>query len=203
MKWFGGAPLPRRLLRALLGVALVSFLLANLWVVTSGRRLVTRAQDAIPADVIVVLGCAVYGDVPSAVLRRRLDVAADLYARGLAPRILVSGRQSSPAYDEPGVMRQTLLQAGVSADDILTDPTGHRTFASIQAVQRLFQRQRVIIVTSDFHLPRSVFLAEKFELDVQGVAASDEGFSLRARLRWALREFVARGRAVWDLLWSR
>ncbi|OYV67880.1 MAG: hypothetical protein B7Z72_09120, partial [Gemmatimonadetes bacterium 21-71-4] len=44
-----------------------------------------RQDDAAPADAIVVLGAAQYNGRPSPVFRARLDHAAALFRRGLAP----------------------------------------------------------------------------------------------------------------------
>src|SRR5262249_37981638 len=44
-----------------------------------------------PADAIVVFGAAEYGGRPSPVFRARLDHAAELYRRGLAPMVIITG----------------------------------------------------------------------------------------------------------------
>ena len=51
----------------------------------------TRQSDDSPATAIVVMGAAQWNGQPSPVLRGRLDHAADLYARGVAPEIIVAG----------------------------------------------------------------------------------------------------------------
>src|SRR5258705_6477305 len=48
-------------------------------------------DEATGADAIVVLGAAQYNGRPSPVFRARLDHAATLYQRGLAPTVLVTG----------------------------------------------------------------------------------------------------------------
>ena len=55
-------------------------------VLLTGRR-----DEARPVDAIVVLGAAQYEGRPSPVLRARLDHALDLYQRGLAPVVIVTG----------------------------------------------------------------------------------------------------------------
>ena len=52
---------------------------------------VSQQDQRAPSDAIVVLGAAQYDGRPSPVYRARLDHAADLYERDLAPTILVTG----------------------------------------------------------------------------------------------------------------
>lgn len=60
---------------------------------------------------------------PSTYVRRGLDAAADLYARGIAPVVLVSG-SAHDDYDEPESMRACLLDSGVPGDATLLDREG-------------------------------------------------------------------------------
>jgi vancomycin permeability regulator SanA len=78
------------------------------------------------------------------------------------------------------------------------DFAGRRTYDSLKRAQALFGVQRVIIVTSDFHLARALFLARRLGLDAYGVPASTEFTSLRHRLGLWFREYVARHLAIWD-----
>lgn len=68
---------------------------------------------------------------------------------------------------------------------------------SIIRAREIFQLERFIIVSDGFHLPRAVFIARRFGLDVEGVA------SQRVPLRWSFkteaREWLARVKAVLDV----
>jgi len=75
-----------RLIVALLVFALAIWMSFVVAIVDSGRR-----DEAQHADAIVVLGAAQYEGKPSPVLKARLDHAAELWARGLAPRMIVTG----------------------------------------------------------------------------------------------------------------
>src|SRR5260370_39564850 len=48
-------------------------------------------DEAHQADVIVVLGAAEYGGKPSPVYRARLEHAAELFEKGLAPFVITGG----------------------------------------------------------------------------------------------------------------
>lgn len=191
----------RRLLRVLLGVGAlaVSLVLANLWVMAKARAHVVKPSAAAKREIIVVLGAAVRGEVPSPVLERRLAMAARLFHEEKAERILVSGKREPPYYDETRAMRRYLEQHGVPSERILEDPLGYRTFETFRRAREEYGVKGCLVVTNAFHLERSVYLARKLGIDAVGVAAVDDGFSRSARLKWQAREAFARARALVDV----
>ena len=80
---------PKRVVIGLLVLfgLLVAFYAAALYDVWS----TSRHDEARPVDAIVVLGAAQYDGRPSPQLAARLDHALDLYQRGLAPHVFVTG----------------------------------------------------------------------------------------------------------------
>src|ERR1700757_5344774 len=69
-------------------------------------------DQATTSDAIAVLGAAQYNGRPSPVFRARLDHAAALYQRGLAPVILVTGGiGSGDTLSESEVGRRYLLKS--------------------------------------------------------------------------------------------
>ena len=50
-----------------------------------------RQNDSSPASAIVVMGAAQWNGLPSPVLKDRLDHAAELYQKGVAPVVIVAG----------------------------------------------------------------------------------------------------------------
>src|SRR5947199_400875 len=78
--------------RAFGAAAVLALSLAVGWAAVVLAVAVEGARDqATTADAIVVLGAAQYNGRPSPVFRARLDHAAALYQRGLAPVVLVTG----------------------------------------------------------------------------------------------------------------
>ena len=51
----------------------------------------SRQNNTAPASAIVVMGAAQWNGLPSPVLKGRLDHAADLYQKGVAPVVIVAG----------------------------------------------------------------------------------------------------------------
>ena len=115
-------------------------------------------DEAAPADAIVVFGAAQYDGQPSPVFKSRLDHAFDLEERGLAPVVITTGGGGGdPHFTEAGVGRDYLIQQGLAADKILTDPESQTTYQSVGAVVRLLQsrHERSCVAVSDgFHLYR-------------------------------------------------
>src|SRR5206468_8208843 len=78
--------------RAIGGIVLAIVLIALGWAAVVVAVAVHAARDeATGADAIAVLGAAQYNGRPSPVFRARLNHAAALYQRGLAPVVLVTG----------------------------------------------------------------------------------------------------------------
>ena len=121
--------------------------------------LVVSQQDQRRAvDAIVVLGAAQYNGRPSPVLRARLDHALRLYSEGFAPIIVVTGGVGrGDTTSEAIVGRHYLLAREVSPDDVVVQPQGRSTQASMTAVAAWLQAEglrTVILVSDPFHMFR-------------------------------------------------
>src|SRR5512133_19751 len=149
---------------------------------------------------VLVLGAGVYGDgEPTELLQGRLRTALNLYQNGKVHWFLVSGDNRHPSYNEPQAMRRWLVKQGVPPTRIVSDYAGLRTWNSLKRAQAVFGQRQVVIVTSDFHLPRALYLADHLGLQAWGVPASTEDRPPVNRVRYWLREYVARHLALWDV----
>jgi len=126
-------------------------------------------------DAIVVLGAQVKEDgSPSVQLEWRLEAALDAWQK--APCIIVCcGAQGSnePA-PEGDVMRAWLIERGVPEEQALSDTHSYNTRQNIQnaaALLKPYGVSRVLIVTSDYHLPRAMALAEDEGVSATGIGS--------------------------------
>lgn len=134
-------------------------------------RQIYTVETAPPKRVAVVFGAAVYGDRLSAVLRDRVETAVALYEAGLVDKIIMSGDNQTQEYDEPSAMVAYAVERGVPEEDIQPDYGGRRTYDTCYRAQHIFEADRVILVTQEFHLPRALFTCQMLGLDSVGVMA--------------------------------
>ena len=169
---------------------------AHATVMAAGEGRIYRLEEAPAAEVALVFGAHVSekGDV-SWPLEWRLKAAGELYGKGLVKRILVSGDNRRLDYNEPLAMKQWLVDNGVPEDRVACDYAGRRTLDSCARAARLWGlRDRVILVSQAYHLPRALFLAESWGMDAVAVAAGSGTFR-----RDLTRERLARVKAWLDV----
>ena len=130
---------------------------------------VQGARDqAATSDAIVVLGAAQYNGRPSPVFRARLDHAAALYQRGLAPVVLVTGGVGTgEILSEANVGHDYLARLGLPSGTVIPLPAADNTYGSLIQVQRWFQgrdSRRVLLVSDGFHMLRLRIIAGRLGL---------------------------------------
>jgi uncharacterized SAM-binding protein YcdF (DUF218 family) len=156
--------LPRRVAGYALLAAFAAWILSFLGVVFWGSRDMAR-----PADAIVVLGAAQYAGRPSPVLKARLDHALDLFKKGLARRlVLTGGRGTGDTISEAAVGRRYAIKAGVADSAILLENEGRTTEASFAAAAEIMENaklERAILVSDPFHMLRLQILARRYGVE--------------------------------------
>ncbi|MEJ5336132.1 MAG: YdcF family protein [Thermus sp.] len=119
-------------------------------------------------DWIVVLGAAQYGGRPSPALERRLLTALELYRKGVAPRIAVTGGKAPGDRLSEGEVGCRYLRArGVPEEALLCEGKSQNTFENLLFLKGRVQG-RLLLVTDAPHLPRALFLARLLGLKAQG-----------------------------------
>lgn len=172
-----------RLATVFIVVALLLLLIpSNSWTATQMVRSLEwqylPAANLPTADAIVVLGGATR---PQVYPRPWIDVAdegdrilhgARLYLQGKAPLLILSGGRidwQNNAASESADMAQLAISLGVPASAILQDPTSLNTYENAVNVRQILQARqinRVLLVTSALHMPRSIAIFRK-----QGIEA--------------------------------
>src|SRR6266702_8727602 len=155
--------------RAVGGILLLVVLIALTWAAVVVAVAIQAAHDeATGADAIAVLGAAQYNGRPSPVFRARLDHAATLYQRGLAPVILVTGGTGSrDTLSEAEVGRRYLVKLGLPGEGAVALPAGSSTYSSVAGVARWFatkNTKRVLLVSDGFHMLRLKIIATRLGL---------------------------------------
>ncbi|GAC1404912.1 MAG: hypothetical protein NVSMB56_19420 [Pyrinomonadaceae bacterium] len=153
--------------------------------------------------VAIVFGASVWrSGHPSPALSKRVATAAELYHAGKVEKLLLSGDNRTPDYNEPAAMRQTALQMGVPERALVLDYAGRRTYDTCFRAREIFGVQRAVLVTQDFHLARALYLCDSFGVQCVGVPATDrpdEGDDYAEATWQLLRETVATLGAWYDI----
>ena len=123
-------------------------------------------------DCILVLGC----HIRSQYLADRLTTAFGLYDMGASPKLLMTGDHGREVYDEVNYMLDKAEEHGIERKDVFTDHAGFSTYESIYRAKEIFGAKRIIIVTQEYHLYRSLYIAEKLGVEAYGVSASLHGY---------------------------
>ena len=118
----------------------------------------SRHDEAHPAEAVIVLGAAQYDGRPSAVLRARLDHAAALYHRNIAPVVVVTGgKLEGDRFTESAASANYLHNKGVPDEAILREVQGRTSWQSLEAAARFLKERGihdVVLVSDPFHAAR-------------------------------------------------
>lgn len=127
-------------------------------------------------DAIIVLGAQVRPDgSPSVQLGWRLDAAEEAYRQKAVPVVVCGAQGKDEPMTEAEAMKQYLVGKGVPETDILTDPESFNTNQNLRNAAELLKNvpgvQKVLIVTSDYHVPRSLAIAKDLGFDACGMGS--------------------------------
>lgn len=172
----------------------------NLWIEWQTRDRLYEEVDKVPfTPVAIVLGVSKY--IKNGRLNRyyqhRINAAVNLYQAGKIKHILVSGDNSTMAYNEPVEMQKSLIKRGIPPQAITLDYAGFRTLDSIVRVKVVFSQKKVVVVSQAFHNHRALFIADYY--GIQAIGFNAQGIPFSWDMKTPIREFFARFKAVLDL----
>ncbi len=180
----------------ILGVlALLFILVINLRVTSYSTNKTYTNIENVPSEnrIAIVLGARVWEDgSASNTLYDRVFTGVELYKAGKARKLLLSGGN-----EEPAVMKKLAIELGVPDEDIVTDDLGLRTYESCIRAKQVFEMDKAIIVTQNYHLPRSLYLCQSMGVDAIGVDSKLRDYE-GERHFW-LREYISRVLAWYDI----
>lgn len=129
----------------------------------------------------------------------RINAAAELFHAGKVDYLLISGDNSSKQYDEPTMMRDSLLLHGVPADRIVLDYAGFRTLDSVIRAKEVFGQSSFTVISQKFHNERALVQARYYGIDAIAYNADDVilGYPW---IKVQCRERLARVKLYLDLL---
>lgn len=166
----------KKVLFLLLAMFLGTFLVIEGFILYFGQKETNRE-----ADVLIILGARLYGEVPSPALRNRLDRGAAYLLEHPDSLVIVSGGLGrGEEMTEAAAMEKYLKAKGIQEHRIVVEEKSFNTYENISfSLQALRERRPDLqekslvfaLVTNDFHVFRSVLTARDFGLDAMGMPA--------------------------------
>ncbi len=161
--------------------------------------LMSQIDDRTRTQAIVVLDPARYWGDPAPVLAARLQHAADLYAAGVAPVVVVTGPHRT---SDAG--RAVLMARGVPARDIVAFSTGTDTVGSLEVVAGVMRDlgwSAATIVTDPAHAARAQATASALGIDAH-LSPTETGAGTALTSEYVGRETLALLRHYLVTRWS-
>ncbi|MGE5403371.1 MAG: YdcF family protein [Candidatus Saccharibacteria bacterium] len=119
----------------------------------------------VESDCIIIMGCRLYGTVPSPFLRARMDEGIRLYREGYCRYIIVSGGKGpGESISEAQCMRLYLASHGVSSRAILIEDESRSSTENLKysaVIMKRYDIRTAVIVSNRFHLRRAAYIAKR------------------------------------------
>lgn len=170
----------RRLARALGALILAGILcfggLVGYVVILENR--VVREASALEQDydAVIVLGAQVLlSGEPNTQLQWRLDAALEAWQARQVPIVVCGAQGKDEPVPEAQAMRDYLAERGVPEEMIRMDPDSFNTNQNLRNAGEILKTlpgiRKVVIVTSDYHVPRAMALAEDMGFEAAGLGS--------------------------------
>ena len=177
---------------AVVGTAVM--LIINGVVKSAGKDRIISVEDATKLediDCVIVLGCQVKDDGSlSGMLKDRMWRALELYEAEVAPKLLMSGDHGREDYDEVGAMKNYAVENGVPSENVFMDHAGFSTYETMYRAKEIFESDKVVIVTQEYHLYRALYIAEQLGIEAYGVPSDFHNYA--GQTMRECREILAR-----------
>lgn len=170
----------------------IIFFITNYLVISTTKDKIIKESDVYTLediDCIIVLGAGIRNETPTPMLEDRLLQGMTLY-NNTKTKILVSGDHMNKGYDEVNVMKNYLTNKNIPSEDVFMDHAGISTYDSIYRAKYIFNAKKIIIVTQEYHMYRSLYIAEKLDIEAYGVTSNPRKYR-NQKIR-DIREFLAR-----------
>jgi SanA protein len=187
------------LLKSIFYCAII-ILMCNVWVVFSTKKEIYFSSKDLPSnDYGLVLGTSkkTGKNKENLYYKYRIDAAAKLYFEGKVKRLILSGNNDSPYYNEPRDMKASLQAKGIPAEAMILDYNGFRTYDSIVRAKKVFDQKNVTIISQPFHNHRALYIC--LHSDIHAVSFAAQDVPKMYSVKTILREYFARPLTLVDV----
>lgn len=162
-------------------ICLIAWAGINIYIVSYAKPYIITEEEAesLDKDCVLALGAQVLPDgTPCHQLYDRVQIASEIFLDGAGKKLLLSGDSRIPEeYDEITAMKGVADEFGVNEKDILSDGAGLNTYTSMENMKNEFGFSSCVIVTQEYHIYRSIYIARKLGLDAYGVCSDPRGYA--------------------------
>lgn len=99
-------------------------------------------------------------------LFRTIEVAQIYFKAAKKPKIIISGNNPvSSEKKEAHFIRELLESFNVQKEDIVLEEESQNTYESAKNLKKIMGSESFLLVTSAYHMPRSIYIFKKFEMN--------------------------------------
>ena len=112
-------------------------------------------------DCIIILGGGSKGKNLDKETKNRVKEGVNIYKNKISNKILMTGGKINNEFSEASLMGNYAIKLGVKNKDILLEEQSPDTFGNAIYSKQIIEKnkfKRLLIVTSDYHLERSLFI---------------------------------------------
>ena len=164
----------KKIVMIFLVVGILTFILIEGMIIISGQTNDSEEK----AEVLIILGAGLRGEIPTLSLKNRLDKGIELFQRNPDLLIVVSGGQGEgETITEAEAMERYLLDYGVPKEQILKEDQSTSTYENFTFSKQVLLDQKInleepiFVITNDFHVFRSKMIAKRVGFEVITVPA--------------------------------
>ena len=157
-KLLKGYPVPVFLY--VIGAVLYLALFSGMVFIHLKNKAYAKESETVQNDVIILLGCK----TPSLTMQFRSEAALNYLKKHDVPMIITTGGQGADETEtEASAFRDILVSHGVQEERIVLEDTSVSTVENLEKSDQLYhvKERHVGIVTSGFHIYRSILVAKK------------------------------------------
>ena len=154
-------------------IGLVSFVIIETLILMEGRK-----KEINKVDYVIILGARLYGDKPAPAIEERLKTARKYLAKNENISVVVTGGQGdNEDIPESKAMAKYLIDNGIDETRIIIEDKSTSTYENLKFSLGILRNMgeksglEVLIVTNDYHLFRSKFLANRLGMIPYGLPA--------------------------------
>lgn len=136
-----------------------------------------NVNEIVKADAAIVLGAAVWNDIPSPVFKARIDHGIWLYKNGYVNKIIFTGgKGKNSSVSESGIAKIYAMENSIPEEDIFIEEKSTVTQENIEYAAQIVNDNNiasVIIVSDPLHMKRAMLMCRDYGLQVYSSPTPD------------------------------